>query len=91
MTAVLKRMARGDITVHGFRSTFTDWVAEQTAYPSEVADMALAHVVSDKVEAAYRRGALLEKRKRLAADWGRYCTSAPVATGATVTPLRGRS
>ena len=91
LTAVLKRMGRGDITTHGFRSTFTDWATERTAFPKEAVDMALAHAVSDKVEAAYRRGDLLNKRRRLAADWATYCTTAPVATGATVTPLRGRS
>jgi len=92
MTAVLKRMGRGDITTHGFRSAFRDWAAECTAYPAEVVEMGLAHAISDKTEAAYRRGDLLEKRKRLAADWARYCFS-PVAktvkTGGKVTPIRG--
>jgi hypothetical protein len=57
MTAVLRRMGHGDITVHGFRSTFRDWAAERTNFPNEVVEMALAHAVGDKVEAAYRRGA----------------------------------
>lgn len=61
------------ITVHGFRSTFRDWAAEQTDYPAEVAEMALAHVVADKVEAAYRRGDLLRKRFLFMEDWGAYC------------------
>ena len=70
---VLKVMERGDLTVHGFRSTFRDWAAETTAYPAHVAEMALAHAVSDQVEAAYRRGDLFEKRRRLMADWSTYC------------------
>ena len=77
MTSVLRRMGHGDITVHGMRSTFRDWAAECTNYPNHVVEMALAHVVGDKVEAAYRRGDLLAKRKQLAEAWARYCTSPP--------------
>jgi integrase len=73
LTAVLRRLERTDITVHGFRSTFRDWAAEATNYPSEVAEMALAHVVSNKVEAAYRRGDLLAKRFELMQDWADFC------------------
>ena len=73
MAGVLKRMGRDDITVHGFRSCFRDWAAEQTNYPREVAEMALAHAVGDKVEAAYRRGDLFEKRKKLMAAWSKFC------------------
>lgn len=62
---LLRRMSRGDLTAHGFRSSFGDWAAERTNFPAEVAEMALAHTVSDKVEAAYRRGDLLDKRRRL--------------------------
>lgn len=69
---VRKRLKRLDITVHGFRSTFRDWVAELTKYPREVAEAALAHVNSDKVEAAYQRGDLLEKRRELMQDWANY-------------------
>ena len=76
LLALLKRMDRADLTVHGFRSTFRDWVAEQTNYPREVAEMALAHTVSDKVEAAYRRGNLFTKRKRLMNEWAKYCATA---------------
>jgi integrase len=68
LTAVLRRM-KVDAVPHGFRSTFRDWVAEQTDYPNEVAEMALAHAVGNKVEAAYRRGDLLEKRQQLMKDW----------------------
>lgn len=71
LTAVLRRM-KVDATVHGFRSTFRDWVSERTTHPSEVAEMALAHAVGDKVEAAYRRGDLLAKRKALMEDWAEF-------------------
>jgi integrase len=70
----LRRLGRADLTAHGFRSTFRDWVAEQTNFPSEVAEMALAHTVGDKVEAAYRRGDLFEKRRQLAEAWGGFCS-----------------
>jgi integrase len=73
MGMLLRRMGRGDLTVHGFRSSFSDWCAEQTSFPSEVREMALAHAVGDKVEAAYRRGDLFEKRRQLAEAWARYC------------------
>ena len=86
MLAVLKRMERTDITVHGFRSTFRDWCAEMTAYPAEVAEMALAHTLRDKTEAAYRRGDLFEKRRKLMNEWARYCDL--VQKKGTVTPLR---
>lgn len=83
----LRRMGRGDLTAHGFRSTFRDWAAEATGYPREVAEMALAHAVGDKVEAAYRRGDLFDKRRRLMDDWARYC--AQRLTSAEATPIRG--
>lgn len=69
----MKRIHPNGITVHGFRSTFRDWAAETTAYPTEVAEMALAHAVSDKVEAAYRRGDLFNKRVRFMEDWSQHC------------------
>jgi integrase len=75
MAALLKRMDRNDITVHGFRSTFRDWAAERTNYPNHVVEMALAHVIGDKVEAAYRRGDLFDKRWRLMAEWAKYCAT----------------
>jgi integrase len=87
MTEVLRRMGRGDITVHGFRSTFRDWAAERTNFPSEVVEMALAHAVGDKVEAAYRRGDLFEKRRRLMAEWTSYCNT-PTAATRKVIPMR---
>ncbi len=70
---LLRRMGRGDLTAHGFRSSFRDWAAEATTHPHEVAEAALAHVVAGKVEAAYRRGDLFEKRRALMADWAAYC------------------
>jgi len=86
---VIRRMGRSDTTVHGFRSTFRDWVAERTSYPGEMAEMALAHAVNNAVEAAYRRGDMLDRRRRLMQDWADFC-SAPVATDATkVVTLRG--
>jgi integrase len=75
MLALLKRMGRVDLTAHGFRSSFRDWVAEQTSYPSELAEMALAHTISNRVEAAYRRGDLFEKRRRLMNEWARFCVT----------------
>ncbi|MDI1363349.1 MAG: integrase arm-type DNA-binding domain-containing protein [bacterium] len=71
MLAVLRRMGRSDLTSHGFRSTFRDWAAEVTHYPSELVEMALAHTIANKVEAAYRRGDLFEKRRGLMDDWAK--------------------
>ena len=66
---------RTGVTPHGFRSTFRDWAAEQTHYQNHVVEMALAHTIGDKVEAAYRRGDLLAKRRELMQDWAIYCTA----------------
>jgi integrase len=87
MLALLKRMGREDLTVHGFRSTFRDWAAERTNYPREVAEMALAHTIDNKVEAAYRRGDLFEKRRQLMDAWASYCTTERVS-GEVVVPIR---
>ncbi len=73
LSAVLRRMGRDDLTVHGFRSTFRDWAAEATPYPSELAEAALAHTIRNKVEAAYRRGDLFEKRRDLMTAWAKHC------------------
>ena len=70
---LLRRMERGDLTAHGFRSTFRDWCAEATNYPREVAEAALAHTLRDRTEAAYQRGDLMEKRRRLMAEWAGFC------------------
>jgi len=87
MAMVLHRMGYDEMTVHGFRSTFRDWAAERTNYPNHVVEMALAHAVGDKVEAAYRRGDLFEKRRRLVEDWAKFCTT-PTTKGKVVN-LRG--
>jgi integrase len=89
MLVLLDRMERGDLTVHGFRSSFRDWAAEQTAFPSEVAEMALGHAVGDKVEAAYRRGDLFEKRRKLMEAWANYCAT-PAKDGKII-PMRRAS
>lgn len=87
MLTLLKRMKRTDVTPHGFRSTFRDWAAEQTNFPRELCEMALAHTVGSDTEQAYQRGDLLEKRARLMAAWATYCNTKPNDT-ATVTPIR---
>lgn len=75
MEMVLRRMEVTDCTVHGFRSSFRDWCGEKTAFPRDIAEMALAHAVGSDVERAYRRGDALEKRRELMAQWGAYATS----------------
>jgi integrase len=70
---LLKRMGRNDLTAHGFRSSFRDWAAERTVYPNEMAEMALAHSVGTKVEAAYRRGDMLDRRRDMMTAWADYC------------------
>jgi len=89
LTAVLRRMGRGDLTAHGFRSTFRDWAAERTNYPRDVAEMALAPTIGDKVEAAYRRGDLFDKRTRMMEDWARFCDTVQVA--GEVLPIRAKA
>jgi integrase len=87
MLMLLRRMGRADLTAHGFRSTFRDWAAECTGYAREVAEAALAHTLRDKVEAAYRRGDLFEKRRRLMDDWAAFCARPAIEAG-SVTPIR---
>ena len=91
MAAVLKRMNRADITVHGFRSTFRDWAAERTNYQNQIVEMALAHVVGNKVEAAYRRGDLFNKRRRLMIEWARFCHSDREVKTGKIISLRAKS
>ena len=83
MLKLLERMGRSDLTVHGFRSTFRDWAAERTNFPREVAEHALAHSLPDKVEAAYRRGDLFDKRRSLMEAWARFCQTV-AAEGAVI-------
>jgi len=73
LTAVLRRCGGEAYTVHGFRSCFRDWLAETTNYPNEACELALAHSISNKVEAAYRRGDMLDKRFEMMNDWANYC------------------
>jgi integrase len=87
MMATLQRMGRGDITVHGFRSSFRDWAAETTSHANIVVEAALAHAIPNAVEAAYRRGDLFEKRRKLMEAWADYCGDIPSA----VVPLRAVS
>jgi integrase len=86
---LLRRMGHGEITAHGFRSTFRDWAAERTNFPNEVVEMALAHAVGSKVEAAYRRSDLFDKRRRLMAAWAAFCGR--VDDTGKVVPLRSAS
>ncbi len=88
LTAALRRM-EVPATAHGMRSTFRDWCAESTAYPREVAEMALAHSIGSAVEAAYRRGDLMTKRRRMMNDWAKYCDKP--AKPATVTSIRRKA
>jgi integrase len=83
MLSLLDRMGRGNVTVHGFRSTFRDWAAECTNFPNQVVEMALAHAIEDKSEAAYRRGDLFKKRAALMSAWDSYCS----AVRGSVVPL----
>jgi integrase len=87
MLMLLRRMKRDDLTAHGFRSTFSDWAAERTAFPREVVEMALAHTIQNKVEAAYRRGDLFEKRRNLMEAWANFCDAPPAGD---VISLRNR-
>jgi integrase len=84
MLRVLAAMGRGDLTAHGFRSTFSDWCSERTSFAAEVREMALAHTIESKVEAAYRRGDLFEKRRRLMDTWASFATS---PTSGNVVPI----
>ena len=74
---LLRRMGHTELTAHGFRSTFRDWASETTNHPRDVVEMALAHAIADKTEAAYRRGDLFEKRRRLMVEWEAYCGTGP--------------
>lgn len=84
LSAVIRRMGAPCVP-HGFRSSFRDWASERTNYPSDMAEMALAHTISDKVEAAYRRGDMFEKRRRMMADWAKFCDI--VETKGKVVPM----
>ena len=88
MVAVLRRMKRAELTVHGFRSSFRDWCAEATAHPREVAGAALAHRLRDKMEEAYRRSDLFGRRAKLMGKWAAFLARSTEA--GSVVPIRGR-
>ena len=90
LAMLMRGMGYGHVTPHGFRSSFRDWAAERTSFPREVAEMALAHKIPDAVEAAYRRGDLFDKRRKLMEAWSTYCLSPP-ASGEVVMLKRRRA
>ena len=90
MLTLLGRMGRDELTAHGFRSTFRDWTSERTNFPGQVAEAALAHTVSNKVEAAYRRGDLFDKRRHLMAAWGKFCRTRSSTDLGKVVAMRQR-
>lgn len=83
--AMLLRRMKAEVTVHGFRSTFRDWASEVTSFPHEVCEIALAHTIANKAEAAYRRGDLFEKRRKLMDAWASYCGARKTAK---IVPIR---
>jgi integrase len=87
---LLRRMQLDDLTVHGFRATFKTWASERTSFQNETAEAALAHIIGDKVEQAYRRGDLFDKRRRLMQQWATFCT-APAQAQGNVTLLRQKA
>ena len=86
MLQLLARMGRSDLTAHGFRSTFRDWASETTAHDNNAVEMALAHMIENKVEAAYRRGDLFQKRVTLMEDWASFCTNPQVRYDGDIRP-----
>jgi integrase len=85
---LMRRMGRHDLTAHGFRSTFRDWVGDRSAFDTQTIEFALAHGIGDKTQAAYRRGTALEKRRQLMAHWADYCASSANTRSTNVVPLR---
>jgi integrase len=90
LAKLVSTMGADDITVHGFRSSFRDWAGEQTSYPRETVEHALAHKIGNKVEQAYARSKLIEKRRRLMVDWERFVATPAAGRSADVTPIRGK-
>lgn len=89
LLAVMRRMAV-DAVPHGLRSTFRDWAGERTNFPRDMAEMALAHVIANKAEAAYRRGDMVERRRQMMDAWAKFL-STPVAQGKKVVTLARRA
>ena len=85
---LLRRMELDDLTVHGFRATFKTWASERTSFQNEIVEAALAHVIGDKVEQAYRRGDMFEKRRRLMLQWATLCTTSSADAAKKIVPLR---
>jgi integrase len=86
---LLRRMGRGDLTAHGFRATFKTWASERTSFQNEIVEASLAHTIGGKVEQAYRRGDLFDKRRRLMQQWAAFSTTVPVGEPqGSVTPMR---
>ena len=86
---LLRRMGRGALTTHGFRATFKTWASERTSFQNEIVEASLAHTIGGKVEQAYMRGDMFEKRRRLMQAWATYCATAPAQEAkSNVTPLR---
>ncbi|MFZ2080110.1 MAG: site-specific integrase [Xanthobacteraceae bacterium] len=89
MIMLLRRMNRGELTVHGFRATFKTWASERTSFQNEIVEASLAHTIGGKVEQAYMRGDMFEKRRRLMQAWATFCTTAPAQEPqSNITPLR---
>jgi integrase len=89
---LLRRMGRGGLTAHGFRATFKTWASERTSFQNEIVEASLAHTIGGKVEQAYRRGDLFEKRCRLMQQWTTFCTAAPAQEReGNVAPLRRKA
>jgi integrase len=88
MLRMLERLGYGHVSVHGMRNGFRDWAAERTNYPNHVVEVALAHAIGDKVEAAYRRGDLFDKRRALMDAWSQFCAIPPAKSAGQVVPLR---
>jgi integrase len=86
---LLRRMGHADLTAHGFRATFKTWGSERTSYQSEIVEASLAHVIGSKVEQAYQRGDMFEKRRRLMQQWATFCTTATAKDASSnVAPMR---
>jgi integrase len=85
---LLRRMGLGSLTAHGFRATFKTWASERTSVQNQIVEASLAHVIGDKVEQAYRRGDLFEKRRRLMQQWATFCATVPAREAQNITPLR---
>jgi integrase len=86
---LLRRLGRDDLTAHGFRATFKTWASERTSFQNEIVEASLAHTIGGKVEQAYRRGDMFEKRRKLLAAWATFCSSAPAVNTPKIVPLRG--